>query len=110
MVDFPIVAIGSSAGGLEALQVLFRAIPPDSGAAFVIASHLDPTQESHLSELLARCTNMPVHQITAEVALVPNHVHVIAPDQELTIREGVVRPNKPSAPRGHRHPVDSFFR
>jgi two-component system, chemotaxis family, CheB/CheR fusion protein len=110
MAEFPIVGIGSSAGGLEALQALFRAMPADSGLAFVIAAHLDPTQESHLSELLSRCTKMPVVQIENSVKVEPDHVYVIAPDRELTIREGVVRSNKPSAPRGHRHPVDSFLR
>jgi two-component system CheB/CheR fusion protein len=110
MAEFPIVGIGSSAGGLEALQSLFRTLPADSGLAFVIAAHLDPTQESHLSELLSRCTKMPVVQIENSVKVEPDHVYVIAPDQELTIRQGVVRSNKPSAPRGHRHPVDAFFR
>jgi two-component system CheB/CheR fusion protein len=52
------------AGGLEALQKLFGAMPPDSGLAFVVAAHLDPTQESHLTPLLSRCTKMPVVQIT----------------------------------------------
>jgi two-component system CheB/CheR fusion protein len=110
MAEFPIVAIGSSAGGLEALQLLFRTMPADVGAAFVIAAHLDPTQESHLAELLARCTTMPVEEIGDEVRLAPNRVYVIAPDRELTIRQGVIRSEKPTAPRGHRHPVDSFFR
>lgn len=54
MTDFPIVGIGSSAGGLEALQKLFTAMRSDSGLAFVIAAHLDPTRKSHLSELLGR--------------------------------------------------------
>jgi two-component system CheB/CheR fusion protein len=108
--DFPIVGIGSSAGGLEALQQLFRAMPADSGLAFVVAAHLDPTQKSHLTEVLGRCTAMPVVQIENPIKVEPNHVYVIAPDRELTIRKGVVRAHKPSAPREHRHPVDSFFR
>jgi two-component system CheB/CheR fusion protein len=110
MAEFSIVGIGSSAGGLEALQKLFTAMPADSGLAFVIAAHLDPTQKSHLSELLARCTKMPVVPIETSIKVEPDHVYVIAPDQELTIRQGIVHTNKPTAPRGHRHPVDSFFR
>jgi two-component system CheB/CheR fusion protein len=110
MAEFPIVGIGSSAGGLEALQTLLRETPADSGLAFIIAAHLDPTQKSHLAELLSRCTQMPVVQIKNAVKVEPDHVYVIAPDQELTIRKGVVRGNRPTAPRGHRHPVDSFFR
>ena len=110
MAGFPIVGIGSSAGGLEALQALFRAMPADGGLAFIIAAHLDPTQKSHLAELLSRCTTMPVAQIDSSIRVEPNRVYVIAPDQELTIRDGVLRTDKPKAPRGHRHPVDSFFR
>jgi two-component system CheB/CheR fusion protein len=110
MAVFPIVGIGSSAGGLEALQKLFGAMPPDSGLAFIVAAHLDPTHESHLTSLLGRCTKMPVVQIEMRIAVELNHVYVIAPDQELTIKDGVVYTHKPTAPRGHRHPVDSFFR
>jgi two-component system, chemotaxis family, CheB/CheR fusion protein len=110
MAEFAIVGIGSSAGGLEALQKLFNAMPSDSGLAFIVAAHLDPTQKSHLTELLGRCTKMPVIQIENSIKVEPNHVYVIAPDQELTLKDGIVRTNKPTAPRGHRHPVDSFFR
>jgi hypothetical protein len=110
MADFPIVGVGSSAGGLEALQKMFSAMPTDSGLGFIIAAHLDPTQKSHMTELLSRCTKMPVVQIENSIKVEPDHVYVIAPDQELTIRDGVVRTHKPAAPRGHRHPVDSFFR
>jgi two-component system, chemotaxis family, CheB/CheR fusion protein len=110
MAEFPIVGIGSSAGGLEALQTLFRGMAPDSGLGFIVAAHLDPTQKSHLAELLSRCTTMPVVQIEKPIEVEPNHVYVIAPNQELTIRKGVIHTNKPTAPRGHRYPVDSFFR
>ena len=108
--EFPIVGIGSSAGGLEALQKLFGAMPADGGLGFVVAAHLDPTQVSHLTELLARCTTMPVVQIEQSIAVEPDHVYVIAPDRELSIKEGVLHSDKPQAPRGQRHPVDSFFR
>jgi two-component system CheB/CheR fusion protein len=85
-------------------------MPPDGGITFIVAAHLDPTQKSHLTELLARCTKMPVVQIENSIKVEPKHVYVIAPDQELTIKDGIVRTNRPTAPRGHRHPVDSFFR
>jgi chemotaxis response regulator CheB len=106
LADFPIVGIGSSAGGLEALQKLFGAMPSDSGFAFVVAAHLDPTHESHLSALLSRCTKMPVAEIANSVKVEPDQVYVIAPDQELTIKGGVLHTNQPTAPRGHRHPVE----
>jgi two-component system CheB/CheR fusion protein len=80
------------------------------GLAFIIAAHLDPTQKSHLTELLGRCTKMPVVEIEDSITVEPDRVYVIAPDQELTIRGGGVHTQKPTAPRGHRHPVDTFFR
>ena len=63
MADFPIVGIGSSAGGLDALQKLFGAMPPESGFAFVVVAHLDPTHESQLAELIARRTTIPVNEM-----------------------------------------------
>ncbi|MBL8660763.1 MAG: PAS domain-containing protein [Rhodospirillales bacterium] len=110
MADHSIVGIGSSAGGLEAMQKLFTAMPDDSGLAFIVAAHLEPTQESHLTDLIGRCTRMAVVRIAAEIKVQPNHVYVIAPDQELAIQDGVIRPTKPTVPRGQRHPVDFFFR
>lgn len=77
MAEFPIVGIGSSAGGLEALQKLFGAMPPNAGLAFVVAAHLDPTQKSPLTELLGRCTKMPVVQIENAIEVEPDHVYVI---------------------------------
>jgi two-component system CheB/CheR fusion protein len=67
-------------------------------------------QKSHLTELLSRCTKMPVGQIENSIKVEPDHVNVIAPDEELTIKDGVVGTKKPTAPRGYRHPVNSFFR
>lgn len=110
MDNFPIVGIGCSAGGLEALRALFAGMPAETGLAFVVVAHLDPTRESHLSELLGGWTAIPVVQIPGPTTIQPNHVYVIAPDQDLTIQGGVLQPQKPTAPRGHRHPVDSFFR
>jgi two-component system CheB/CheR fusion protein len=110
MSEFPIVGIGSSAGGLEALQKLLRAMPSDSGMAVVVVAHLDPTQKSHLAELLGRCTAMPVVEVVEAVAVARDHVYIIAPDQTMTLRKGVLRTAKASAPRGRRHPVDAFFR
>jgi two-component system, chemotaxis family, CheB/CheR fusion protein len=110
MADFPIVGIGSSAGGLEALEKLFDAMPSDSGMAFVVIAHLDPTRESHLSELLDRRTGMPVVEVQGEITPEPNHVYVIAPDQSLELNGDVLHPSKPREPRAERRPVDFFFR
>ena len=110
LAEFPIVGIGSSAGGLEALEKLFDAMPPDTGAAFVVVAHLDPTRESHLSELLSRRTRMPTVAVEGATRIEPNHVYVIAPDQALMLDGGVLHPSKPKEPRAQRRPVDVFFR
>jgi two-component system CheB/CheR fusion protein len=110
MADFPIVGIGSSAGGLEALEKLFDAMPADTGAAFVVIAHLDPTRESHLTELLNRRTQMPVVEVRGAITVEPDHVYVIAPDQSLELNGDVLHPSKPSEPRAQRRPVDVFFR
>ena len=110
MADFPIAGIGSSAGGLDALERLFDAMPADPGVAFVVIAHLDPTRESHLTELLSRHTKMPVVEVQGELTVEANHVYVIAPDQSLELEGDMLRPSKPSEPRAQRRPVDVFFR
>jgi two-component system, chemotaxis family, CheB/CheR fusion protein len=110
MAAFPIVGIGSSAGGLDALEKLFDAMPGDPGVAFVVIAHLDPTRESHLTELLSRHTPMPVVEVQGEIAVEPNRVYVIAPDQSLELEGDMLRPSKPSEPRAQRRAVDVFFR
>jgi hypothetical protein len=94
--DFPIVGIESSAGGLDALQKLFGAMPPKSGFAFVVVAHLDPTHESQLAALIARCTTVPVSEVEEPVTVEPDHVYVIAPNQQLTFEGDVLRPSRPS--------------
>src|SRR2546421_10882395 len=60
---FPVVGIGASAGGLEAITQLLRGLPPECGMAFVVVQHLDPHHESQLTELLAGATEMPVRVV-----------------------------------------------
>jgi two-component system, chemotaxis family, CheB/CheR fusion protein len=100
----------SSAGGLDALQRLFGAMPPQSGFAFVVVAHLDPTHESRLAELIARCTTIPVNEVGEPVTVEPDHVYVIAPNQQLTFEGDVLRPGRPSEVQGERYPLDVFFR
>jgi two-component system, chemotaxis family, CheB/CheR fusion protein len=69
---FPVVAIGASAGGLEAFTSLLRQLPPDTGMAFVFIQHLAPTHESMLPQLLSRDTSMLVNPIEDGVVLSPN--------------------------------------
>lgn len=105
----PIVGVGASAGGLEALEKFFRHMPVDTGAAFVVVQHLDPQHRSILPELLARYTAMPVTAIQTGTPASANHVHVIPPNTELYVEKGILRLAEPSKPRGQRHPIDALF-
>src|SRR5262249_3369589 len=85
---FPIVGVGASAGGVEALEYLFKAMPPEPGMAFVIITHLAPGRESMLPEILARDTRMPVLIAEHEQAVRPNHVYVAPADAASASRRG----------------------
>jgi two-component system CheB/CheR fusion protein len=106
---FPVIGIGSSAGGLEALKKFLTATPPDSGMAFVLIQHLDPTHESLMVDLLARYTTMKVVQIENDMPVEPDRIHIIPPGTSLTIKNGVLLLGKPIERRGMRMPVDNFF-
>jgi len=104
---FPVVAIGASAGGLEAFTSLLRQLRADTGMAFVFIQHLDPSHESMLPRLLSRETVMPVHQIEEGVLLSPNHVYVIPPNAEITV-SGLAFALAPRAAAGIT--IDGFLR
>ena len=104
-----LVGIGASAGGIEALGRFFDAMPADSGCAFVVVLHLDPTRESEMARILSARTTMPVAQVKDGMRIAPDHVYVIAPDTDLKVRDGELHVSKPSEPRGQRHPVDVLF-
>jgi two-component system, chemotaxis family, CheB/CheR fusion protein len=106
---FPIVGIGASAGGLEAFSQLLRALPTDTGMAFVLVQHLDPQHESQLSEILARTTAMPVVTITDRLGVEPNHVYVIPSNTDMTIAGGRFALTSRKAVDRHT-PIDHFFR
>ena len=108
--SFPIVAIGASAGGLEAFSNLLRALPSDPGMALVFIPHLDPTHESAMAELLARVTSLPVHQADEGARVRPNCVYVLPPNCDMTIYDGVLHLAKREVGRGQHMPVDTFFR
>ncbi len=105
-----VCAIGASAGGVPALQSLFRQVPPDLGLAYVVIVHLSPDEPSSLSEILAACTQMPVLQINDSPTLKANCVYVIPPDRELVIDGDNIEARPFSEPRGRRAPIDMFFR
>jgi two-component system CheB/CheR fusion protein len=107
---FPIVGIGASAGGLEALETFLANVPADSGMAFVIVQHLDPTYKGMLVELLQRGTTMQVFQVKDRMRVEANCVYVIPPNKDLSILHGVLHLLAPLARRGLRLPIDFFFR
>ena len=106
---FPIVAIGASAGGLEAFTSLLRALPADPGLALIFIPHLDPTHESAMVELLARTTRLPVRQAAEGMQVECNFLYVLPPNSDMTIADGVLHLVKREG-RGHHMPVDTFFR
>ena len=107
---FPIVGIGASAGGLEALEQLLRNVPAHSGRAYVVIQHLDPTQKGMLPELLQRISKMKVFQVEDKMKVHPNCVYVIPPNKSLSILKGVLYLFAPVEARGLRLPIDFFLR
>lgn len=104
--SFPVVGIGASAGGLEALKVLLENLTDSTGMAFVIIQHLAPNQVSLLTEILSRSTQMTVHKATQGVKVEPNHVYVIPPDNSMTIEGDALQLH----PRGQdQKGIDTFF-
>jgi len=109
-VAFPIIGIGTSAGGLEALEHFLGHIPKNSGMAFVIVQHLDPTRKGIMPELLQRHTVMRVLQVKDRTPVQPNFVYVIPPNKDMSILHGVLHLLEPASPRGLRLPIDFFLR
>ncbi len=108
--QFPIVGIGASAGGLEALELFFGNMPKDSGMAFVVIQHLDPNHAGIMPELLQRITPMKVFQASDSLKVKPNCVYVIPPNKSLSLLNGTLHLFDPVESRGLRLPVDIFFR
>src|SRR5664279_5361137 len=106
---FPIVGIGASAGGLEALELFLANVPAGSGMAFVIVQHLDPTHKGMLPELLQRGTSMKVFQVKDRTRVKPDSVYVIPPNKDMSILHGVLHLLDPVARRGLRLPINFFF-
>ena len=107
---FPIVGIGASAGGLEALDQFLRNVPADSGMAFVIVQHLDPMRRGVMPELLQRVTRMKVVQVKDRTRVRPDCVYVIPPNKDLSLLHGVLHLLAPAGARGLRLPIDFFLR
>jgi two-component system, chemotaxis family, CheB/CheR fusion protein len=106
---FSIVGIGASAGGVEALEAFFAAMPAESGMAFVVVTHLDPKRESWLAEIIGRRTTMPVAAARDGDKVAPQHVYVMPPGMVMTIEWGHLRLREADADHHERAPIDVFF-
>ena len=107
---FPIVAIGASAGGLEAVSELLAAAAPHSGMAYIVVQHLDPTHESLLPEILAKKTTMEVVPASEGLTVEPDHVYVIPPNVTLTLQDDVLHLTPREAGPARHMPADVLFR
>ena len=105
-VDFPVVGIGASAGGLDACRKFLAALPAGTGIAFILVQHLDPTHKSMMVDLLAGHTSMVVRQATDGMPIEPDHFYIIPPGTYLAVTDGLLRLSQPLARHGARLPFD----
>jgi two-component system CheB/CheR fusion protein len=108
--DFPVVGIGASAGGLAALARFLEGMPSEPGMAIVIVMHLSPRHDSIVDRILQRSTSMPVTQVLEALPLQKNHVYVISPRKALSMNDGYLRLLDMERPRGKHVSIDFFFR
>jgi two-component system CheB/CheR fusion protein len=106
---FPVVGVGSSAGGLEAVQNLFRALPSDTGMAFVVVPHLEPSRESSFPDILAKVTLMPVTEVKDGMRVEAGHVYTIPGNGNLTLSQGCLRLTPRSDILPHSLAIDPFL-
>ncbi|MCW3117214.1 MAG: signal transduction histidine kinase with CheB and CheR, partial [Chitinophagaceae bacterium] len=106
---FPIVAIGASAGGLEAIIEILRHLSPDTGMAFIYIQHLDPNRKSMLTSILTNVTKMKVTEATHRMRILPDHVYIIPHNQDMSVNDDYIILNT-RQPKGSLHlPIDQFF-
>lgn len=107
--SFAVVGVGASAGGLEAFTQLLKALPADTGMAFVLVQHLAPSHPSALAEILSRATKMRVREVNDTPHVEPNHVYVIPPGRCLGIAGGALH-LEAREKYGTERVIDHFFR
>ena len=106
---FPVVGVGASAGGLDAFKKLIRAIPENSGIAYILVQHLEPSHESMLVDILQKVTPIPVQEITNNIKVEPDQVYVIPSNKLLTANDGRLELS-PRPPKNEKNmPIDVFF-
>lgn len=108
--DFPVVGIGASAGGIQALLSFFQHMPENPGMAFVVVLHLSPEHESLAPAIFQQATALPVLQVTQTVRVEANHIYVIAPNEQLLMHDGCLTVKELPRPRGAQVAIDLFLR
>ena len=108
--DFPVVGLDASAGGLAALELFLDHMPADAGMAFVVVMHLAPLHKSSIDAILQRHTQMPVLQVQGRLPVQANHVYIIPPSQDLQMNDGHLELKEPTRTRGPHVAIDLFFR
>ncbi len=106
--SFPVVGVGASAGGLEALTEFLKALPARTGMAFVVIQHLAPERDSALTQLLSKATSMPVVEVSDGLAMHPNCVYVIPPNKSMTVQGHALKLAPRERASSPYHPIDEF--
>jgi len=106
----PIVGIGASAGGLDALKVFFRRVPANTGMAFVLVPHLDPMHKSLMVEIIAHQTDMPVIQVDKRLKIQSNQIYIVEPNRNINIENNELISCEISKNSGLNLPINFFFR
>lgn len=107
--DFPVVGIGAAAGGLDALKKLLESLSEDSGMAYIIIQHQTADHPGRLTEMLARHSKIPVHEIIHTITLVPNHIYVIPENTTIVAIDGMLQLRQRIRSDKTNSPVDLFF-
>ena len=106
---FPVVAIGASAGGKEAIEELLKALDPETGMGFVIIMHLEANHKSRYPEIIAKMTSMKVLEASEGTQIERNSVYVMAAGVNLTVAEGILHTTVRTESPAHNKPIDRFF-
>ncbi len=107
--SFPVVAIGASAGGIEAITELLKHLPAATGMTYVYIQHMDPDHESMLVSILGRVTKMPVLEAKEATRIKQDHIYIIPPNREMILIDGSLKLSlRPARPKLHL-PINQFF-
>ncbi len=106
---FPVIGVGASAGGLEAIEGLFQAFPADAEIAIVLVTHSAPQQESLLADLLARYTRMTVSEVAGSTEISPRNVYVTPPGKNIAMQGTRLELVSPDPHSAIHKPIDYFF-